>query len=247
MKIPSLIGHRGVARYAPENTIESIQAAADMGIKWVELDVKLTRDGVPILFHDDTLDRTTNGGGPVATRSFADLQDLEAGSWFSHGFSGIKIPSLEEAVDVLLERRLGVNFEIKPCPGREVETAQAMMDLLSRIWDDRETILISSFSCVSLDVVCDMTPDFPRGMLLDTFWPENWAALADHLTPETINVDAGAITREQVEALIEYGKPILAYTVNEPDQARRLRGWGIDGFFSDAPDLLVDALRSVLH
>ncbi|HRC27440.1 MAG TPA: glycerophosphodiester phosphodiesterase family protein, partial [Alphaproteobacteria bacterium] len=82
MKIPSLIGHRGVARYAPENTLESIHTAADMGLEWVELDVKLTRDGVPVLFHDDTLDRTTNGTGFVAACDFARLRELEAGSWF---------------------------------------------------------------------------------------------------------------------------------------------------------------------
>ncbi len=247
MNIPSLIGHRGVARYAPENTLEAIHTAADMGLKWVELDVKLTRDGVPVLFHDDTLDRTTNGTGPVAACDFARLRDLEAGSWFSHGFSDIRVPTLEEAVDVLIARGLCANLEIKPCLGREVETAQAMLDLLSRIWDDPQTLIVSSFSYVSLEVALDLVPDFPRGLLFDTLWPEPWGGLIDHLEPVSVHVDAQSLTREQVESLIDRQKPVLAYTVNDPDQARRLRGWGVDGFFSDAPDLLTNVLRNALN
>src|SRR3990167_8295733 len=83
LKIPTIIGHRGARNYAPENTLESIHTAADMGCKWVELDVKLTKDMVPIIMHDDDLDRTTNGHGPVAEITYADLCNLEAGSWFS--------------------------------------------------------------------------------------------------------------------------------------------------------------------
>ena len=79
LKLPIIIGHRGAAAYAPENTLDSIKTASDMGAKWVELDVKLTKDSVPIIFHDDNLDRTTNGHGPVAAASYADISNLEAG------------------------------------------------------------------------------------------------------------------------------------------------------------------------
>ncbi|HAJ89723.1 MAG TPA: glycerophosphoryl diester phosphodiesterase, partial [Rhodospirillaceae bacterium] len=156
LKLPTIIGHRGAKAYAPENTLESIHTAADMGCKWVELDVKLTKDMVPIIMHDDDLDRTTNGHGPVAEITYADLCNLEAGSWFSESFSGIKIPPLEEAIEVILARDLGVNLEIKPCPGREKDTAEAMLDQLSQYWDDRDRLLISSFSHVSLETAAEM-------------------------------------------------------------------------------------------
>ena len=92
LKIPPIICHRGASGYAPENTLESIRTAADLGAKWVELDVKLTRDGVPIIFHDDTLERTTNGGDrPVAECTYDEIRALEAGSWFGESFAGIKI------------------------------------------------------------------------------------------------------------------------------------------------------------
>ena len=145
LKLPKIIGHRGCAGYAPENTLEGIHTAADMGVEWVELDVKITKDEVPILFHDDMLDRTTNGSGPVAERTYEELKDLDCGNWYGESFNGIQIPTLEEAIDVLIDRDLGLNLEIKPCPGREKETAEVALDLLSTIWDDHDRLLISSF------------------------------------------------------------------------------------------------------
>ena len=121
-----------------------------MGVKWVELDVKLTKDDVPILFHDEELDRTTNGSGNVAEITYDDLKQLEAGSWFADSFTGIKIPTLEEAIDALINRDLGLNLEIKPCPGREKETTEVALDMLSQYWDDHNNLLIFLFStCVT--------------------------------------------------------------------------------------------------
>lgn len=244
-KLPAIIGHRGAAAYAPENTIESIHTAADMGCKWVEFDVKLTKDSVPVLFHDDLLDRTTNGHGLVAEMTFSDILDLECGNWFSEGFGGIKIPTLEEAVEVILERGLGMNVELKPCPGREVETAEAALDLLSQIWDDRDRLLISSFSHVSLETAMDMANDWYRGLLLESEPMENWAELADYLNATTINIDGRTATREFVEAIMDTERPVLAYTINDPQLARTLRQWGVDAMFTDDPDTVNDSLFKV--
>lgn len=245
LKLPRIIGHRGCAAYAPENTIEGIHTAADMGVEWVELDVKLTKDHVPVIFHDDTLERTTNGHGPVAGKTYEELMELECGSWFGDSFTGIKIPTLEEAVDVLIERNLGLNLEIKPCPGREKETAEIALDQLSQIWDDHDRILISSFSHVSLEAAFDMAEDWHRGLLLPPEWPENWQKFAEYLQPATINICADTITRDQVDAIMDMEKPILAYTVNNPDKARLLQSWGVDGFFSDCPDMLMEGIFMV--
>src|ERR1035437_3286813 len=114
LKISPIIGHRGASAEAPENPIEPIRAAADMGVKWVQMEVMLTRDSVPIIFHDDTLDRTTNGAGNVADRDWADISELEAGSWFGDSFAGIKIPTLEDALEAIIDLGLGLNLEIKP-------------------------------------------------------------------------------------------------------------------------------------
>ncbi len=245
LKLPNIIGHRGCAGYTPENTLEGIHTAADMGVKWVELDVKLTKDQVPIIFHDELLDRTTNTTGVVALTPYSEIKELDAGSWYGESFLNVKIPTLEEAVDVLLERGLGVNFEIKPCPSREKETAEAMLDVLSTIWDDPNDLLISSFSHVSLEAALDMTPTWHRGLLLPEEWPENLTELVEYLSPTTINVDGNNVTREQIEQIIDLEKDVLAYTINEPDRGRFLQAWGVDSFFSDVPDVLQDSLFQV--
>lgn len=242
LKIPQIIGHRGCASYAPENTLESIRTAAEMGVQWVELDVKLTKDQVPIIFHDDNLERTTNGFGPVAERTYEEICNFECGSWFGDSFAGIKIPTLEEAIDVILEHKLGLNLEIKPCPGREKETAEVALDLLSQIWDDHDKLLISSFAHVSLETALDIATDWHRGFLLPEEWPENWKELSEYLDVTTFNVNAKTVTRDQIELIMDMEKQILAYTVNDPMEARRLRSWGVDGFFSDSPDAIIEAL-----
>lgn len=245
IKIPKIIGHRGAAGYAPENTLEGIHTAADMGIDWVELDVKLTKDDVPIIFHDDMLDRTTNGAGPVAEKNYSEIRELEAGSWFGDSFAGVKIPTLEEALDVLIERDLGLNLEIKPCPGRERETAEVALDELSQIWDDHNRLLISSFAQESLEAALEMATDWHRGFLLPEEWPEDWETMLTDIQPSTINIDGNTITRDQVDLLMAFEIPILAYTINDPDRARLLQSWGVDGFFSDTPDVITDGLLSV--
>jgi glycerophosphoryl diester phosphodiesterase len=241
LKLPPIIGHRGACAYAPENTLESIRTAYEMGVKWVELDVKLTADSVPILFHDDDLDRTTNGHGAVAQTRWRDIQDLEAGSWFSEGFAGIRVPTLEETLDVLMHYKMGVNLEIKPCAGREVETAESMLDLLTQSWDERDNILISSFSHVSLETTKDMAEDFPRALLLDDEWPKNWLEIAEYLEVPIINI-SNSCNREQVELVIDSGRQVFVYTVDDPQRAKQLRQWGVDGVFTNDPDAITPAL-----
>jgi glycerophosphoryl diester phosphodiesterase len=246
LKLPPIIGHRGACAYAPENTIESIRTAADMGVKWVELDVMLTRDSVPIIFHDDTLDRTTNGSGNVADRDWTDISDLEAGSWFGDSFAGIKIPTLDEALETIIDLGLGLNLEIKPTPGREIETAAVALDVLSRIWDDHDSLLISSFQHVSLETAMDLAADWNRGLLL---WhddmPADWRQLAEYLDVASVNISNQLASREFIEDIIDMKKAALVYTINDPVRARELQRWGVDGFFTDAPDLLMESLLKV--
>lgn len=242
--LPKIIGHRGACGYAPENTLESIYTAHDMGVKWIELDVKLTKDLVPIIFHDDQLDRTTNGSGAVASKDWTEIKQLEAGSWFGDSFAGVQIPSLEQALDAILELDLGLNLEIKPCPRREKETAEVALDLLSQCWDS-ENLIVSSFQAVCLDVALDMAPDYKRGLIFDEKWPDNWEDMIKHLEAFSVHINGNQCSREQVESLIDLEKPVLAYTINDPDSVRRLQGWGVDGFFTDVPDIVKESLLTV--
>lgn len=245
IKLPKIIGHRGACAYAPENTLESIRTAADLGAEWVEIDVKLTKDDVAIIFHDEELDRTTNGSGLVMDRTYEEIRQLEAGSWFADSFAGIKIPTLEEALELIIELDLGLNLEIKPCPGREIVTTEAALDILSKYWDDHDKLLISSFQHTSLETAKEMAPEWARGFLLDNEWPENWQELAEYLEASAININGNTVTREQVEEVIDFGKPIFAYTINDAQRFRVLQSWGVDGVFTDVPDVLRDAILTV--
>lgn len=250
LKLTKVIGHRGAAAYAPENTLEGIHTAADMGIEWVELDVKLTKDDVPIIFHDEELDRTTNGSGLVKDKTYEEIMQLEAGSWFGDSFAGIKIPTLEEVIDVLIERGLGLNLEIKPCPGREKETAEAALDILSHYWDDHDRLLISSFQPISLEAAKDVAEDWNRGLLLA---PEgeagiinpNWKDLADYLEVKTVNLGTKIATRKTIEEIIDLGLHPLVYTVNDPLEGRKYQSWGVEAMFSDEPDVILENLLTV--
>lgn len=241
--LPRVIGHRGACGYAPENTIESIRTAAALGIEWIEFDVKLTADHVPMLFHDDMLERTSSGFGPFANAKLEDIRALDAGSWYADGFAGIGIPTLEEALEVIIELGLAINMEIKPCPGREVETAEVALDILSRVWDEPERLIVSSFSEVSLEVAKDMAPEWARGYLIDEV-PQNWREMVRHLQAATVNINGNRpeTTQGFIEEIIDEGYGILAYTVNDPAKARQLLGWGVDGVFTDLPDVLAKVL-----
>ncbi|MEZ0223545.1 MAG: glycerophosphoryl diester phosphodiesterase [Alphaproteobacteria bacterium] len=242
--IPKVIGHRGAKAYAPENTLASIHAAADLSIEWVEVDVKLTKDSVAIIFHDEELERCTGTSGLVKDFTLEQIRELDAGSWYGESFIGEKIPTLEELLNTVLERGMGVNLEIKPCPGREVETAEVMLDIATRIWpDDQPPPLVSSFQHVSLETAMDMMPEWPRGFLIDEPL-DNWKEIADYIKAATININGNKTTRDELEEYMEYGKPILAYTINKPDKARELLRWGVDSFFADNPDVILEAVET---
>ena len=236
--IPKVIGHRGAKAYAPENTIASLHTAADLGIEWVEIDAKLTKDFMPIVFHDDELERCTNGSGKVAETDFKTILELDAGSWFGESFIDVKIPTLEEALEVIINRNLGLNLEIKPCPGREIETAEIALDCATRIWpDDIAPPLISSFSHVSLERAMEIIPAWPRGLLIDEYI-DNWREIAEYLDVKTINIDGNTSTPRQIAEYLGYGCPVLAYTINDPQKAKDLLEAGISAVFSDCPDII---------
>ncbi|MCW2235617.1 glycerophosphoryl diester phosphodiesterase [Azospirillum canadense] len=239
--LPRLIGHRGAKESAPENTLASLREAARQGARWVEVDVMLTRDRQPVLIHDDTLNRTTSGFGPVPDLTLAELKQLDAGSWFNPRFASETVPTLEEALALILDLGLGLNLEIKPYPGQDVPTAQVAIDTLKRLWPADRPLLLSSFEVPCLEVARDLAPDIPRGYLL---WdpPADWVAIADRVGAATLNVHQDRQTPESVAAYRATGRPVLAYTVNAPQRAQTLFGWGITAVFTDAPGRLAAAL-----
>jgi glycerophosphoryl diester phosphodiesterase len=242
--LPEVVGHRGAAAAAPENTLESLRLAAEHGAGMVEFDAKLTADGIAILMHDDTLDRTTSGQGRVDGTSWAEIQCLDAGAWFGAGWKDSRVPSLEEAIRALDEWELAANIEIKPCPGREVETAEAVIASLRRFWPrGRSWPLLSSFTRACLAVARDAAPEIPRGLLL---WrkPSDWSAAARSLGCATVHCAQQHLTPEWAAEILRLGYGLAVYTVNDPLQAARLRAWGVESVITDDPGALIAASRA---
>lgn len=235
--IPRLIGHRGAKESAPENTLASIREAAAQGAAWIEFDVMLTRDGVPVVIHDDTLDRTTDGHGPMNAVDHAALKRLDAGSWFDSRFAGERVPDFTEVLDLARSLSLGINVEVKPFPGQEEETAATVVSFLQQHWPDNGRLLVSSFEVPSLETVRRLAPALPLGYLL---WepPADWAAIAERLRADTLNVDQERQTAQSVAEYRATGRPVLAYTVNDAGRAAELFSWGVSAVFTDAPGRL---------
>ncbi len=239
-RLPKVIGHRGAAAYAPENTLEGIREAARRGARWVEVDAKLTGDGVVILMHDDTLDRTTNGGGAVAEASYREIGLLDAGAWFGAAWRGARVPRLVDALSLLIELDLQANVEIKPCPGREVETATAVAEIVHRCWrPGRPRPLLSSFSRTSLSSARAAMPDIPRGLLIWEF-RSDWAAAAATLDCVSIHCAERHLTSQWAGEIRRAGFGLAVYTVNDPGRARELRAWGAQCLITDCPDVIIE-------
>lgn len=232
LDLPPVIGHRGACGHAPENTLASFARAAELGCRMVEFDVRLSADGVPVVFHDDTLERCTDGRGRVGARPLAALRRLDAGR-------GERIPTLAEVLELCLARGLGANIEIKPDPGAGRATAVAALDLAGRLWPaDRPAPLVSSFNREALAAAREILPAWPRGLLVERV-PADWAALAERYGCVALHAHHRALPEATVRAIRARGLAVLAYTVNRSRRAQELWKRGVMAVFSDVPDRLL--------
>jgi glycerophosphoryl diester phosphodiesterase len=230
LQLPKVIGHRGAAAYAPENTLESFREARKRGATWVETDVKLTSDGVPILMHDDSLKRTTGIDRLVAKTPRSELPRA--------------VPTFEEAIACFAELGLGCNVEIKPCEGRAAETARAAVETLRRCWPaSLPQPLLSSFSPESLVAARQVGSDFARAMLLEAI-ERDWRMSAEKVGAVCVNTDGGKLTASQAAAIKQARYGLGAYTINDATKARMLFAMGVDFVFSDAPDVILAVLAA---
>ena len=233
---PLWIAHRGAGKVAPENTLAAFRLGAQHGYRAFECDVKLSRDGVPFLLHDDSLERTTNGHGDAAEHNWAELSTLDAGAWHSRAFAGEPLASFAAIAAFCLRNRYHLNIEIKPSPGRERETGEAVARAAARLWGDEPVPpLLSSFKPQALEGALAAAPALPRALLVDSLW-DGWFERAQALRCVAVVANHRLFDRAIVERLHGAGLRALAYTVNDPDAAQALLGVGLDGLITDAVD-----------
>jgi glycerophosphoryl diester phosphodiesterase len=240
--LPSVIGHRGAAGCAPENTLVGLRHAKALDCRWVEFDVRLTGDGEPILLHDDRLHRTTDGHGTAARLPLAAIRRRDAGSWFSPDFAGEPIPTLAEAVALLAKLGLGANIELKAGRAGAADIGRVAAGVLARLWPPQlPAPLISSFSPEALTAARQSAPQLARGMLCRSV-PRDWRERAENLGCVSIHADHRRLSPATVAEIRAWGYAVLAYTVNEPARAEVLLSWGVASVFSDVPHIILAAL-----
>ena len=224
---PRILAHRGGGSLAPENTLGAIRLGASLGFKGVEFDVMLAGDGTPVLIHDETLERTTNGCGAVAQTPYAALAKLNAGN-------GEPVPSFEQAARLCRELGLWANVEIKPAKGHERATGESVAEMAADLWRGAEVPpLLSSFSSEALERARDVAPALPRGFLVEKV-PSGWEMRMQELQCVALHCDYKQLTQATAAQVRAAGYAILVYTVNKPADAERLLAWGVDCIVTDA-------------
>ena len=233
---PRWIAHRGAGKLAPENTLAAFRLGASHGYRAFECDVKLSRDGVPFLLHDATLDRTTPAAGVAGERDWAELSLLDAGGWHSPGYAGEPLPSLEGVACFVRSNGYSLNIELKPTPGRELDTGRAVGEACLRLWHDEPQLpLFSSFRPEALLGARDTAPAIPRALLVDEAWP-GWMPMAQSLGCVAVVTNHKLMDEALRATLHRAGLRALCYTVNEASDVERLQRLGIDGIITDAVD-----------
>lgn len=230
-----IIGHRGVAALAPENTLESFALAHHYGLTSVEFDVTLSADGEAFVFHDESLERTSNGQGQIALVSAEYLKHLDAGSWFAKKYAATRIPTLRETLLWLRKHKMSANIEIKPSSGCTHDTVNTVLSLLDELWPKTLPLpLISSFDPDVLRLCRALHPHLPIGYLLNT-WDPKQIDFAESLNCVSINLNHRIASAQRVQALKERGFGVYVYTVNYQFLISRYVAMGVDGLFSDYP------------
>jgi len=232
---PRKLAHRGAGRLAPENTLAAIRLGASFGYTMFEFDVKLSGDGVLLLMHDATLERTTDGAGRVAGFAYGELARLDAGGWHSAAYAGEPIPTLAHVARWLLRNGLMANVEIKPCPGREAETGAAAALEARQLWQGAAAPVLSSFSAAALEAARRVAPELPRALLFGEL-PDDWLQRCRALGCVALDANHETLTEGVIAAAHRAGLRVIAYTVNEPARADQLLGWGLDALITDAVD-----------
>jgi glycerophosphoryl diester phosphodiesterase len=236
---PLLVGHRGAMGHAPENTFASFEIAHAMGVDMVECDVHLSADGVPVVIHDETLDRTTDGRGLVGDRVLADLRVLDAGAWRGADFRGQRLPTLDELIR-WCRARLPLSIEIKNGPVFYPGIAERVVELVRRHEMIDRTIVIS-FDHLTARRVKELEPSIATGILYHGRLADGpgaaQAALADALMPSYAFGTADVCQHAHAAGLA-----VSVWTIDDPAVARALAANGVDAIATNYPDRIKPAL-----
>ncbi|WP_202511996.1 glycerophosphodiester phosphodiesterase family protein [Streptomyces sp. SID3343] len=233
----AVFAHRGAPTLAPENTLPSDEAARQGGATWIENDVQPSRDGVPHIMHDATVDRTTNGTGRITELTTDQLATLDAGARFAPGFAGTRVPTLRDQLLDLRTRGGRLLLEIKDRQSRE-QIARIVDEVRTSGMDDR--VFVQSFDAQSLRITRELAPELPLG-LLSVPGGADPIALAEELRLTSYNPSFGEFVNRPklVARLHAVGVAVMVWTVDDPEQWATLDAAGVDGIITNRVGELV--------
>ena len=239
---PLIFAHRGASHEAPQNTLAAFLRAAELGADGIELDVQFSRDNELVVIHDFDLAATTDGQGPVRDRTLAQLKELDAGGWFGSAFVGQRIPTLQEVVDNVGQRLL-LNIELKAVGLGDGGLAASVARLIESN-DLVERVVVSSFNPLAIWRLKRLNPAIPIGLLYapDLPWPLRRPWMRHFIHPQALHPHHSLVDEEYVAWARQRGYRVNTWTVDEPQEMRRLADLGVDMIISNRPDLAAAGL-----
>ncbi len=235
-----VFAHRGSSGTHPENTLAAFRAAAALPIDGVELDVHLTKDGEVVVIHDEKINRTTNGKGYVKDMTLEELQQYDAGSWFSEEWGGERVPTLDEVLEIYEGTSHRLNIEIKS----DIFPYDGLVEKVLTIANNRgmsDRLLLSSFNHEDVRHICRET-EVKSAMLASQIYVDIYD-YARVIGTKQVHVSLpGAFRKMTTDALIK-GAIVYVYTVNKLEYAEQLKQIGIHGIFTDYPERMLEALK----
>lgn len=246
---PTVMAHRGLSADAPENTLYAFSDAISAGADFIELDVQQTRDGVLVVMHDSNLKRTTGVNKDIWDVDYADIQNLDAGSWFDPAYANARIPTLEETLQ-FVDKRAKLNIEIKPTKHGSDTLEQDVAELITQ-YQYTDACYVTSFSYGSLKKVKEVNPEIRTGYLMSVAYGQFYSLKY----ADAFSLNKVFVTSQVVNAAHQQGKQIFAWTVNSMSEVRSLCNLHVDSIITDDPvmvqnvisrDSTGETLRSVL-
>ena len=234
---PWIIAHRGFKKKYPENTLFAFQAAINAGAQMIELDVTLSRDRRLVVIHDATLERTTNGQGPVHDYTLEELKQLDAGSWFHPDFAKQRLPELGEVLD-LVDGRVVTNIEIKsnayePCHPTDAIEKQ-VVDLVKQK-QVREGVLISSFNADILSQISELIDRPTLALISEKPADDHTLKTCERLKAFSWHPDHRILTHQQVQLMHDAGIRVFPYNVDTLRAYRQMLAINVDGVITNNP------------
>ncbi|MBE6043484.1 MAG: glycerophosphodiester phosphodiesterase [Clostridium thermopalmarium] len=236
--------HRGASGYFPENTMLAFEKVVSLGATGIETDIHMTKDGVLVLIHDERVDRTTNGTGFVKDYTYKELLKLDAGSYFSKEFEGLKVPTLEELFQFASHNELKLDLELKNNIVQYENIEKKTVDLINK-YNMNNRVTVSSFNHYSLMKIKKISKKIKIGLLYMTglVHPEKYAKFlgAEALHPYFLAVNSSKIIKRIKKAKIE----IVPYTIDDGKFMKRFIDFEVDGITTNYPDKLNKLLQDI--